>query len=158
MSYFAANHFSARHFQAGMFGEPATSLAPVADFIASPVSGVGPLLVSFTNLSTNANTYRWYFTNGVSVDSTAQNPTVLLPPGSYSVRLEVEGVGGTDSIIKTNYITVSAPPPGTGKSKYALLQSLKAFGYLDDEHEALVKMLTVQKTFITVRRKKDGRN
>lgn len=82
--------------------------APVASFIPNKLSGCAPLMVSFSNTSTNATSYQWNFGN--SNTSTAPNPsTVFLTPGSYTVKLIAFGNGGTkDSTIQT--ITVVNNP------------------------------------------------
>ena len=49
---------------------------PVANFIATPLSGNAPLAVQFTDQSTGGSlTYQWDFNNDGVVDSTAQNPS-----------------------------------------------------------------------------------
>lgn len=48
----------------------------VANFIANPSSGIAPLDVSFTNTSTNANTFEWWVMNVESGDTLAQNTTL----------------------------------------------------------------------------------
>ena len=89
---------------------PPTPTPPVANFTASPLSGTEPLSVTFTDTSTGSPYgFQWDFTNDGSVDSTAQNPThTYTTNGTYSVKLTVFNVDGTDSEIKTNYITVNA--------------------------------------------------
>jgi len=68
--------------------------APVADFSADPVSGIAPLTVSFTDLSTGASSWSWDFGDGDT--SSAQNPTHTYDsPGTYNVCLEVSNDCGT---------------------------------------------------------------
>jgi PKD repeat protein len=85
--------------------------APVADFTATPTTGVAPLVVQFTDASTGTITDRlWDFGNGQT--STAVNPSYeYKEPGVYTVTLTINGPGGTDSKTRTNYITVGTPPP-----------------------------------------------
>jgi len=82
-------------------------LPPVADFAGSPTSGNYPLTVSFTDQSTGDVTgWNWDFGDGQT--STEQNPTHLYKwGGSYTVSLTVTGPGGTDTEIKSKYITVA---------------------------------------------------
>jgi PKD repeat protein len=90
------------------------SPAPVAEFSATPRSGVAPLSVQFTDLSTGTGIggWEWDFDNNGVVDSTEQNPQYsYTAAGTYTVKLNVSGTYGNDSAIKTNYITVSAEPP-----------------------------------------------
>ncbi len=85
---------------------------PVAAFSAAPLSGVAPLNVTFTDQSTNTPTsWAWDFTNDGTIDSVAQNPSYTYPAaGSYTVNLTATNAGGSDSEVKTNYITISAEP------------------------------------------------
>ncbi len=84
--------------------------APVADFTASPTSGNAPLLVRFTDTSDgNPNFWVWRFGDGTI--SNTQNPFHLYTaPGIYSVSLTVKNAAGSDTITKTDYITVRALP------------------------------------------------
>lgn len=87
---------------------PGTIPAPVADFIAEPLTGPVPLQVSFTDLSQNSPAeWAWDFENDGTIDSTDQNPvTVFDTPGTYSVRLTVRNPSGSDSCLRLDYITV----------------------------------------------------
>ena len=80
-----------------------------ADFTAAPTSGVAPLMVVFTNTSTGDYTIRqWDFGDGVT--SALESPThTYTAAGAYTVTLTVSGPGGTDTVTRTNYITVYAP-------------------------------------------------
>lgn len=84
-------------------------LKPVADFDAAPPRGCAPHTVSFTNKSTNAYTYQWYFGDGNR--STQANPQhTYFFPGVYTVTLIATGPGGVDDTVKVDYITVDEPP------------------------------------------------
>jgi len=88
-------------------------VAPVAAFSANTTSGVAPLTVAFMDASTGTEplTYKWDFTNDGSIDSTTKNPTFTYTSvGTYTVNHTVTGPGGSDSDVKTNYITVNAVP------------------------------------------------
>ena len=98
-------------------------VAPVANFSASVTSGSFPLEVTFTDTSTNSPTsWAWDFQNNGSTDSTLQNPVfTYTSAGTYSVKLTVTNAAGTDTMIKTSYISVTVPEvqqtftsPGTG--------------------------------------------
>lgn len=83
-------------------------VAPVADFVASPVSGAAPLAVNFSDRSSCATAWSWDFGDGAS--SNAQNPShVYTQPGLYTVSLTVDGPGGTDSETKLDLISVTPP-------------------------------------------------
>ncbi len=88
--------------------------APVADFFGAPLSGIAPFTVVFTNTSTGAITsYLWDFGDGIT--STLQNPSHTYGvAGLYTVSLTVSGPGGSDSLIRTDYVTVNESPPVAG--------------------------------------------
>jgi hypothetical protein len=86
----------------------------VVDFSATPVGGVEPQAVSFTNLSTGTNVgYLWSFGDGNT--STATNPVNVYNAalGSYDVTLTAYPlVGPPVGLTKNNYInTVPGPGP-----------------------------------------------
>ena len=82
-------------------------LPPEADFSLSPTSGVAPLAVNFTNLSTDSfNTSDWSFGDG-SNDSSATSPShIYNDPGIYTVTLTVSGPGGSDTKTRPECVTV----------------------------------------------------
>jgi len=82
---------------------------PAADFTSNITSGSAPLSVTFSDLSTNSPTsWAWDFDNDGVVDSTDQNPTyTFTTAGNYTVNLTVTNSVGSDSTVKTDYITVS---------------------------------------------------
>jgi len=82
---------------------------PMADFTASPLSGVRPLTVVFTDTSTGlVNDWLWDFGDGIT--SPLQSPThTYTTKGVYTVTLAVSGPGGSDEKVKPNYITVYEP-------------------------------------------------
>jgi len=83
---------------------------PHAEFIATPTSGCTPLVVNFIDQSTgNPTQWKWDLGNGTI--SFLQNPsTTYFTPGQYNIKLVVQNASGADSIIKTQYITIYAPP------------------------------------------------
>ena len=87
--------------------------SPVASFTATPTSGTAPLNVAFTSQSTGTITsYAWDFNNDGTVDSTTQNPTYTYnTAGTYTVKLTVTGPGGSNSLTRTNYVTVTQARP-----------------------------------------------
>ena len=84
-----------------------TSGPPVADFTADPTTGLVPLTVSFTDLSTGSITsWHWYFGDGH--ESYDQNPTHTYEnEGTFDVTLIISGPLGSDTAIKTNYIAIN---------------------------------------------------
>ena len=87
-----------------------TAPAPVAQFTGSPTSGTSPLTVAFSNTSTGSITgYAWTFGDGGT--STAASPShIYSAAGTYTVSLTVTGPGGSNTLTRTNYVTVTAPP------------------------------------------------
>lgn len=89
---------------------------PVADFNATLNSPCQGQYISFTDLSTNSPTsWQWSFspsTISYATGSTAnsQNPTVKFnTAGNYTVTLIATNSFGSDTISKTNYISVGTP-------------------------------------------------
>jgi len=91
---------------------PIIGIKPVADFTCNDSTICVHDTVKFTDKSLNTPTsWQWTFTGGTPSSSTAQNPVVVYnTPGSYSVKLVVKNSSGSDSLTKTAYINVSAPP------------------------------------------------
>ncbi|MDH4334612.1 MAG: PKD domain-containing protein [Chloroflexota bacterium] len=88
-----------------------TPTAPVANFSATPTSGVAPLSVQFTDTSSGAPT-SWSWTFGDGGTSTLQNPShTYSAAGSYTVTLTATNGVGSDGETKVAYINVSAPSP-----------------------------------------------
>ena len=80
---------------------------PVADFNATPRSGVIPLTVTFTDATTNEPTaWSWVFGDGGT--SQEQNPVhVYTVAGTYTVNLTASNTAGSSSKEKPEYITAS---------------------------------------------------
>jgi PKD repeat protein len=78
-----------------------------ADFAASPTVGLAPLTVVFTNTSTGGYTASgWDF--GDSITGTLRNPThTYATVGAYTVTLTVSTATLSDTLTRTNYITVT---------------------------------------------------
>jgi len=80
---------------------------PSALFVADKVSGAAPLLVSFTDQSSNV-IFSWSWTFGDGSTSAEQNPQhVYAAAGTYTVALTVHGPNGSNTQTRSNYITVS---------------------------------------------------
>jgi PKD repeat protein len=88
----------------------AATMAPVAGFNGTPVSGVAPLTVAFTDVSTNSPT-SWAWTFGDGGTSTARNPTyTYAKAGTYTVTQTVRNAVGTNTMTLAGYITVNPAP------------------------------------------------
>lgn len=95
-------------FNTDIFGQ-----LPVADFTVLDADGCAPHTASFTSTSTGGPlTYVWEFGDPNSPGtSTSANPShIYTVPGQYNVKLTVTNANGSDSIIKTNFITVFNGP------------------------------------------------
>jgi PKD repeat protein len=96
-----------------IYSNQAPPVAPSAAFISDTQSGTAPLTVRFTDQSngTTPLTYAWDFNNDGTIDSTIRNPSyTYTTAGTYSVNLTVTNVAGSDSELKTNYITANPAP------------------------------------------------
>lgn len=89
---------------------PVAGQAPVANFSASPLTGCSPLVVNFQDLSTGGPvSWSWNFGNGNT--STLQNPTATyFNPGTYTVTLTATNASGSNTLSRTQYITVYENP------------------------------------------------
>ena len=102
--------FDVESFSLGASGPPPEPGAPVAEFSATPLIGNAPLFTTFTNASSEADSYEWDF--GDSTTSTLTNPTkTYTAPGTYTVRLTATGPNGVAIETKVAYIQVNAVPP-----------------------------------------------
>jgi len=83
---------------------------PSANFTAPLVSGCSPLVANFQDQSTgNPTSWLWDFGNGAT--STLQNPsTTYFNPGTYTVRLTVTNANGSNTLTRTDYITIYGKP------------------------------------------------
>lgn len=79
------------------------------DFTSNTQSGNAPLTVQFTDSSTPGGTsYAWTFGAGEGTGTGATVSHTYTTPGTYTVTLTVTyPVTGTDSVSKTNYISVN---------------------------------------------------
>ncbi len=85
--------------------------APIANFSGSATSILTGASITFTDQSTgNPTGWQWSFPGGTPSSSTSQNPTVQYnTPGTYSVTLVATNAYGSDTELKTDYITISDP-------------------------------------------------
>lgn len=90
---------------------------PVASFTGTPVEGVPPFDVTFTDTSTNSPTsWSWEKSDdGVTWvpfddEPTVQNPVESFDIGEWDVRLTACNANGCDTVTETDYIDALAPP------------------------------------------------
>ena len=86
-----------------------TATPPVAAFSGTPLTGVAPMSVTFTDASTNTPTgWAWDFGDGGN--SSSQNPSHnYTTPGTYTVTLTATNAGGSDAEVKAAYVIVNEP-------------------------------------------------
>ena len=85
---------------------------PVANFTASPMSGIAPQTVTFTNTSTGTITsWAWDFDGNGTTDSVVQNPpTRSYAAGTWTVTLKVSDAFAQTSTT-SKVLTFTAPIP-----------------------------------------------
>jgi len=93
----------------GFITVAAVSAAPLAAFTAMPVTGTAPLAVTFADQSTrNVSAWAWDFGDGDSTNASVQSPVhTYAADGTFTVNLTVTGPGGTNSSVKSGYISVT---------------------------------------------------
>lgn len=90
---------------------------PQADFAANTTTVFTGGTVAFTDLSTfNPTSWSWSFPGGTPSSFNGQNPPAITynTAGVYNVTLTVSNANGSDTEVKTNYITVNNVPGCTG--------------------------------------------
>ncbi len=95
--------------------DPNGAAAPTVNFSANATSSCTGS-ITFTDQSTNSPT-SWLWNFGDGTTSTVQNPTHLyVANGTYTVTLQATNTVGSNSLVKSNYITINKPagPTGTG--------------------------------------------
>ncbi|MEQ1895457.1 MAG: PKD domain-containing protein, partial [Planctomycetota bacterium] len=84
---------------------------PVADFALAPSSGVAPLEVQFSDLSSGPITsWSWDFGDGAGTSVAAPLHTYTAP-GAFEVSLTVTGPGGSDTKTLASAVLATVPPP-----------------------------------------------
>ena len=79
-------------------------LYPIANYSCSDISGLVPLTVSFSDLSSNASSLEWFF--GDDINTTLENPKhTFTQAGVYNTTLVATNSNGTSNI--TRQITVT---------------------------------------------------
>ncbi|MBI5851109.1 MAG: pre-peptidase C-terminal domain-containing protein [Planctomycetes bacterium] len=111
---FSGSVFSPRVANIALYYQSANAL--IAEFTGTPISGVAPLAVTFTDASCTTDvggitSYAWDLDGDTIVDSVAQNPGWLYTvPGSYTVSLTVTDASHPAATkTRTAYISVFGP-------------------------------------------------
>lgn len=90
---------------------------PVANFFALALSGPTPLTVTFINTSERATSYSWKSGDGQT--STVPTPTFTYAvAGSYSPSLTVTNSGGSNTLTRSGYVTVTAAVQATPRTSF----------------------------------------
>jgi gliding motility-associated-like protein len=83
---------------------------PTANFTGTPLTGCVPLNVQFTNTSTGANSYQWFFGNGQTSTQTNPTGTYTIPNMTYNVMLVATSNNGCiDTQLNVAYVTTIIP-------------------------------------------------
>lgn len=88
----------------------APSPTPEAAFSYTPVAGITPLKVQFTDKSSNDPT-SWLWTFGDGTTSTAKNPSHTYTTGIYDVKLTATNSNGSSSLTKYDAVKVTEGNP-----------------------------------------------
>jgi len=94
----------------GLWESDTYCACPVAGFIASDTLIPVGCEISFKDMSAGIpNTYEWNFEGGTPSSSNEADPQDITfnNPGTYTITLVVANLTGSDTCIKTSYITVS---------------------------------------------------
>lgn len=84
---------------------------PIVNFSAAPVNVCTGDTVYFSDNTVDAASWSWNFPGGVPSVSNSKNPKVIYyTSGTYSAKLRVTNIAGTDSLTITNYIGVDSLP------------------------------------------------
>jgi PKD repeat protein len=90
---------------------PSLGAAPVAYFIQSATAGCDSLCVTFSDSSSGATSWDWSFPGGNPSTSTQQSPVVCYnTPGTFDVTQIVSNSFGTDTLVKSGLVTITATP------------------------------------------------
>ena len=124
--------------------------SPVAAFSASPLVGVAPLSVTFTDLTPGIkDSWKWEYRLGsgswTEFGAGAQNPSFSFAvAGPYDIRLTVTNTGGSNTATKTHYIAVA-----TGREPLTTVQSGTVTGdlYVESPTTYATGVTEVTKTF-----------
>ncbi|MEI7856008.1 MAG: PA14 domain-containing protein [Methanomicrobiales archaeon] len=113
---YSAPSVGARQIVTKLYHIPSTP--PLADFTAMPRAGTAPLVVQFTDASTDAQSWSWDFGDGYSGSGKNPAPHTYTTGGSFNVTLVTTNSFGTATSRKDNYITVGAFVPDFFASYY----------------------------------------
>jgi PKD repeat protein len=119
---------------------PLVNVPLTARFSATPTRDPVPLTVFFTNTSRGEYTSSWWDL-GDGTTSTETHPVHFYPrPGIYTVTLTITGPRGSDTLTRSNYITVEEPlpmvPNGSFEEGWTDIPLGSEYGYLINQEPA----------------------
>jgi PKD repeat protein len=99
-----------------LFQAISMAFIPTAQFTANTTRGPVPLTVEFTgtSVSSGLSSYQWDMNNDGIIDCSTAYPNyspvfTYRTAGNYTIKLTVTNASGSDSEVKTHYITVLPP-------------------------------------------------
>ncbi|WP_445474723.1 PKD domain-containing protein [Methanococcoides methylutens] len=102
-------------------GDSGEGTLPIANFTATPLSGIAPLTVTFTDLSSNVTLLSWDIDGIDGEDSNASEfDHVYDKVGLYNVSLTVSNENGSDTKTVVNYINVTGSNDNSGDGEGTL--------------------------------------
>ncbi len=119
---------------AGCLVDCSGSRIPIAEFSADKTDACLPMVVQFTNMSTNGVSYKWSFPGGIPSSSTLKDPMVIYTSlGIFNVELEVQNPKCTTKLEKIAYIQTRDIPRQVRYTTYADPNSneIEFTGYAD---------------------------
>jgi PKD repeat protein len=121
---------------------------PVADFVADPLQGTAPFRASFSDYSTGEIDQRvWNFGEGDVIIESTEFAAMFPEPGYYDIALTVSGAGGSDTLLKENYIVVLNPdgtlPPNPDATTGIGNCSCRVVGVGDNHDSSTAGLLVV---------------
>jgi PKD repeat protein len=90
-----------------------TPTPPVAGFTGTPVSGLSPLDVQFTDTSTGGapTSWKWEYNKTIAGSwtqfNTSQNPLNTFTEGTYDIRFTATNLFGSNTVTQLSYITAT---------------------------------------------------
>ncbi|AKB36718.1 Cell surface protein [Methanosarcina siciliae C2J] len=89
------------------------TLPPVAKFTANTTYGTAPLVVLFTDTSTDGvpTSWLWDFGDGIYSKHAMNATHTFTKPGNYTISLTAGNDAGNNKVMKPNYIVVTNPFP-----------------------------------------------
>lgn len=100
---------------------PTPTQKPTSSFTADITDGKAPLTVTFTDTSTGGVPTSWYWDFGDGTNSADTKTAIhtFTNPGTYTVTLTATNNAGSDTVSKTDYITVSEALEAPGANFYS---------------------------------------